>query len=238
MRARRIQREIEIIKKDRDDLAARGIYFWFNEDDISEMRLLINPPVPVAGASGATPTPYDGGFFLFEIKFPENFPMEPPKLTFNPKQNTARLHPNYYTCGKVCLSIINTWGDKQWASSVTMIALATTLGARMDENAITGEPGYENASEANKKRYNDYVEYGKYKEAIAVIVTRPPPLYAPFMDIIRANFARQYREYHKNRLEQLKEIKQLDGIPLYGRNVQCNYPAIIAKLEEAAAALA
>lgn len=231
MRARRIQREIELIKKESDDLASRGLYFWFNENDISEMRILINPIRKPAGTEGLS-SPYDGGFFLFEVNFPNDYPMEPPNLTFNPKQNTARLHPNYYQNGKVCLSIINTWAERAWASSVTMTVIAATLDSRMDENALTGEPGFEKASIVQKINYNESVEYCKYVEAIARILTGDLPLYAPFMDTIRANFMRQYSEYHCRRLEELRDLKTINCKPYGAANKQCDYPALIQKLED------
>lgn len=217
IRAKRIQREIELVKKEQENLNATGIYFWFNENDISEMRILINPH--------QSKSAYDGGFFIFEVDFPENFPMEPPKVTFNPKQNTVRFHPNYYQNGKVCLSIINTWGVKQWASSLTMVALANTLISRMDENAITGEPGFENTTDTIKKNYNNYVEYGKYTEAIIKIMNNNLPVYQPFMEIIRANFIKQYNKEH---LEKLKS--EFDGKPVgtknYGGIIIANYSKV------------
>ncbi|KAL0222411.1 hypothetical protein RCL1_002265 [Eukaryota sp. TZLM3-RCL] len=73
---------------------------------------------------------YEGGFFCGEITFPETYPLSPPKLKFT----TKILHPNVYTNGEVCMSILHNQPDpsgfetpeNQWtpASSVTSILLS------------------------------------------------------------------------------------------------------------------
>jgi len=42
------------------------------------------------------------------VKFPVNYPFSPPEIKFE----TRSLHPNIYTDGKVCLSILNSTQDE------------------------------------------------------------------------------------------------------------------------------
>ena len=50
---------------------------------------------------------YEGGFFKALLKFPRDFPNQPPTLTFT----TRILHPNVYPDGKVCISILHPPGE-------------------------------------------------------------------------------------------------------------------------------
>ncbi|CAH9114057.1 unnamed protein product [Cuscuta epithymum] len=59
---------------------------------------------------GPQGTPYHDGIFVFDAIFPPTYPDTPPMVHFQ----TAGLsmNPNLYACGKVCLSLLNTWtGD-------------------------------------------------------------------------------------------------------------------------------
>lgn len=57
---------------------------------------------------GPERTPYQGGIFKFEMKFPKEYPNKPPKLQFI----TPLFHPNIYTDGKVCISILHEGVDQ------------------------------------------------------------------------------------------------------------------------------
>ena len=55
---------------------------------------------------GPPDTLYENGVFPVKIKFPKSYPMEPPVVTV---QNI--IHPNIYTDGKVCISILHSGRD-------------------------------------------------------------------------------------------------------------------------------
>ncbi|KAJ3309946.1 hypothetical protein HDV04_005515 [Boothiomyces sp. JEL0838] len=59
------------------------------------------------GIIGPPDTIYQGGYFLATLKFPEDFPFNPPTFTFN----SDFFHPNVYTDGKLCISILHPPGD-------------------------------------------------------------------------------------------------------------------------------
>lgn len=56
---------------------------------------------------GPPDTPYQGGYFKAEVKFPLDYPYSPPRLRFM----TPILHPNVYPDGELCISILHPPGD-------------------------------------------------------------------------------------------------------------------------------
>lgn len=56
---------------------------------------------------GPPDTCYAGGLFSAELKFPQDYPLSPPTLTFTP----SVLHPNVYPNGEVCISILHSPGE-------------------------------------------------------------------------------------------------------------------------------
>ncbi|KAK3810828.1 MAG: ubiquitin-conjugating enzyme/RWD-like protein [Benniella sp.] len=56
---------------------------------------------------GPPDTPYEGGLFEATMKFPRDYPLNPPELRFR----TYVHHPNVYPDGKVCISILHPPGE-------------------------------------------------------------------------------------------------------------------------------
>ena len=191
--SRRVANEIRMLQRDRESLAARGIYFSVDEADMLRIDVLV---VPRAKADIDVPgleSPYTGGFFLFEVRLGADYPMGPPLLTFHPQQPHCRLHPNYYENGKVCLSVVNTWGASDWTPALSVLALIDTLEARFNERPLCFEPGRENAPLESLKAYNRSVAYGVLKWAVAPVVRgghARSSAYDSFAEAIRAEFER------------------------------------------------
>lgn len=165
---RRILKDIELLNKNKSELQKRGIYYHVNDTDITHLKVLV---IPRPKNEGTLYSPYTYGNFLFSIKFENDYPLSPPKVTFHPQQNFCRLHPNYYQNGKVCLSVINTWAGNDWTPSTSLLSLINILEERFNENAVCFEPGRENTSPASKHLYNIAVEYAKYYITILTIDT-------------------------------------------------------------------
>ncbi|SHO77767.1 Ubiquitin conjugating enzyme [Malassezia sympodialis ATCC 42132] len=56
---------------------------------------------------GPDDTPFEGGVFSARLSFPPTYPLEPPKMRFDP----PIFHPNVYPDGTVCISILHAAGD-------------------------------------------------------------------------------------------------------------------------------
>ena len=69
-----------------------------NEDDMFVWEALIQGPEG---------SPYEGGIFPADLRFPKDYPLNPPKMKFT----DALWHPNIYPNGDVCISILHPPGD-------------------------------------------------------------------------------------------------------------------------------
>jgi len=69
------------------------------EDDIFLWEVMIQGPED---------TPFEGGVLVAEMKFPKDYPLAPPTMKF---VSPEVFHPNVYTNGTVCISILHPPGD-------------------------------------------------------------------------------------------------------------------------------
>jgi len=58
---------------------------------------------------GPGDTSYEGGIFKAQLNFPQDYPFSPPKLKFI----SEIWHPNIYTDGNVCISILHPPGEDE-----------------------------------------------------------------------------------------------------------------------------
>ncbi|KAJ2779665.1 Ubiquitin-conjugating enzyme E2 7 [Coemansia javaensis] len=92
---------------------------------------------------GPTETYYEGGMFKAVMKFPANYPYEPPTLRFTSKV----WHPNVYEDGRVCISILHSpnedpmgyedvserWSPAQSVESI-LVSVIAMLSSPNDES--------------------------------------------------------------------------------------------------------
>ena len=124
---KRIKNDIKIIKE--SVLHENGIYVSFDDENLFKAKALIIGPY-------IKDSPYQGGFYLFDISFPNNYPLNPPKVKFMTLNNSVRFNPNLYKCGKVCLSILNTWSGPGWTSSQNLMSVLLSLQSLLHEYPI------------------------------------------------------------------------------------------------------
>ena len=61
---------------------------------------------------GPENSPYEDGIFFLDIKIPEDYPFQPPKVTFV----TKIYHPNINSNGIICIDILK----KNWSPILTI----------------------------------------------------------------------------------------------------------------------
>lgn len=80
------------------DLVSVGLV---DDSNVFEWEILI---------MGPDGTLYEGGFFKALLVFPSDFPNMPPTMTFT----SEMFHPNVYSDGKVCISILHPPGEDEF----------------------------------------------------------------------------------------------------------------------------
>ena len=101
-------------------LPSSGIFVRAFEGRIDLMKVLI---------VGPEKTPFYGNVFCFDVSLPSDFPLGPPLVHFI-SHVSERMHPNLYETGKVCLSLLGTWGgseSERWSTSSTLLQLFVSL---------------------------------------------------------------------------------------------------------------
>ncbi|KAI4293270.1 ubiquitin-conjugating enzyme E2 R [Pancytospora philotis] len=98
--AKRLLRELEILRKEesvgiRVELATNGD----GAEVLNEWNLYLDGP---------SEPPYEGHVLHAKITFPGRYPFQPPKFVFV----TKMFHPNIYSNGNVCISILHTDRDE------------------------------------------------------------------------------------------------------------------------------
>eukprot|EP01017_Pseudomicrothorax_dubius_P006891 TRINITY_DN12057_c0_g1_i1.p1 TRINITY_DN12057_c0_g1~~TRINITY_DN12057_c0_g1_i1.p1 ORF type:complete len:156 (+),score=20.06 TRINITY_DN12057_c0_g1_i1:122-589(+) len=103
----RIQREIQIIQEQ----ASQPFLIQIpNQQDLFHITAEINGPEA---------TPYEGGKFLLNIEYPEDYPFSPPKINIQ----TPIFHPNITKDGKICMTNLekaNKIPGVTWTPALTL----------------------------------------------------------------------------------------------------------------------
>ncbi|KAH6928736.1 hypothetical protein HPB50_018862 [Hyalomma asiaticum] len=146
---RRVRRDIADIVRD----PPPGIYIAPDENDITRIdALVVGPPG----------TPYQGGFLLFHLAFPPEYPIRPPEVRFlNADAGQAQLHPLFLQDGRVSVSILDTCrGLDEWSSAQSLCSLLVSI-----QSLLAEDPYYEqemfHGMYRNKETYRE--KANKYK---------------------------------------------------------------------------
>jgi len=141
------------------DLADSGLFWIQDEADLTHGWAV------VCGPDG---TPYYGGSFCFEVRFPDDYPFSPPVFTYLTNDGRTRFNPNLYKNGKVCLSLLNTWAGEQWSGVQSLSSILQSIQtAVLVEEPLRNEPGYSSMSvHADIPIYNRLVFHATLETAI------------------------------------------------------------------------
>jgi len=100
-----------------------GVAIELHDESLFEWKVYIEGP---AG------TDYAGGIFQLLMKFPQDYPMSPPTVTFL----SDFWHPNVYPDGKVCISILHPPGvdemsgelpEERWLPTQTVATILLSI---------------------------------------------------------------------------------------------------------------
>eukprot|EP01111_Echinosteliopsis_oligospora_P006853 TRINITY_DN2125_c0_g1_i1.p1 TRINITY_DN2125_c0_g1~~TRINITY_DN2125_c0_g1_i1.p1 ORF type:complete len:239 (+),score=56.64 TRINITY_DN2125_c0_g1_i1:79-795(+) len=137
-----------------------GIFVELNDDNLSEWKVYIEGPKD---------TFYEGGIFQMNMSFPQDYPMSPPKVVVV----SDFWHPNVYTDGKVCISILHPPGvdemsgelpEERWLPTQTvttiLLSIISLLSAPNTSSPANVDASVEwrNNQQAYKKRIQALVE--------------------------------------------------------------------------------
>lgn len=151
---KRLANDIVYLKK--NPLDDSGIFYQHDENNILKGYALI---------IGPKDTPYEGGYYFFEITYPYNYPHEPPVYKFLTNDGVTRFNPNLYKSGKVCLSILNTWHGEQWNGCQTISSTLLTICTILNEKPLLNEPGV-TEGHSSFKPYQISIEYKNFDYAM------------------------------------------------------------------------
>tara|TARA_Y100000591_G_scaffold307417_1_gene306779 strand:- start:763 stop:1485 length:723 start_codon:yes stop_codon:yes gene_type:complete len=181
---KRLQKDIiDII---RNPLTDNGIYY--SHDDTNMLK-------GYAVIFGPDDSIYRYGAYIFEFKFPTNYPYSPPKLIYMTNDGITRFHPNLYRNGKVCISILNTWKGEQWTSCQTIRSILLMLVTLLHNKPLLNEPGIKE-THSSFKPYNKIITYKNLEIAILRNVTNK----SKYNDIIQGLLI-----YHKKYIQENKD---------------------------------
>ncbi|XP_042491254.1 putative ubiquitin-conjugating enzyme E2 38 [Macadamia integrifolia] len=173
--AKKIQEEWKIMETGLPDT----IFVRVCEERMDLLRAVI------VGAAG---TPYHDGLFFFDVLFPSNYPNVPPLVHYH--SGGLRLNPNLYKCGKVCLSLLNTWtgnADQMWIpGKSTMLQVLVSIQALvLNTEPYFNEPGYEKsrgqaAGDMHSQQYSEEAFILSCRTML-YLLNRPPKNFEDFV---------------------------------------------------------
>lgn len=220
----RLLKDVKQIIK--NPLTENGIYYIHDDTDMLKGYALI---------VGPSDTPYFGGNYFFEFTYPPTYPHNPPSVKYCTNGSNIRFNPNLYKCGKVCISLLNTWKGEQWTSCQSISTVLLTLCTLLCENPLLNEPGV-GPNHTDMQKYNEIIEYANLDVAVCDILRKKEGVYLEFFQhfepFVKENFLKNY-----DKLVAFAEKKH--GIitspttfttSFYTMTVQVNYKKVLDKL--------
>lgn len=209
----------------RHPLTDNGIYYSHDENDMTKGYAMI---------VGPSDTPYFGGYYFFVFDYPTDYPFSPPKVTYMTNDGLTRFNPNLYNCGKVCVSILNTWNGDKWSSCQTINSILLTLCSLLNESPLENEPG-------QLKTSRDFIPYQKSIEfknidfaicdLINITKNKIPEPFQIFYPFMKQHFINNYDkllEYVKSKAKTNEPSTQ--KVSIYNMTTDIDYNNLETKL--------
>lgn len=206
----------------KNPLTENGIYYVHDDTNILTGYAMI---------VGPEDTPYFGGFYFFKFAYPTDYPHSPPKVTYCTNDGVTRFNPNLYKCGKVCVSLLNTWRGDQWTSCQTISTVLLTLCTLLSRDPLLNEPGISKSS-PELKGYTKTIEYKNIEFSIMEMYKKykdnPRDIFSvffPFMNEHLLKNADSIVEFLKKNINVDENIRT----SIYCMNISIKYKTLYTK---------
>jgi ubiquitin-protein ligase len=215
----------QIIK---NPLIEQGIYYVHDDSDMMKGYAMI---------VGPSDTPYFGGFYFFELDYPFNYPHSPPTVKYHTNGKNIRFNPNLYVCGKVCVSLLNTWVGEQWTSCQTISTVLLTLCTLLCKDPLLNEPGITN-THSDFNNYNNIIEYANLDIAVCDIILKKDYIHKPFFEYFNSYIKELFNKNYSLLLKFTEDKINNDNknyiifTSLYNMRIAINYHKINDKLKQ------
>ena len=222
-----LMREQKILEKN----PVEGTIMKFSYKDIRDSKFMI---------FGTKGTPHEGSFLMFKIKYGDNYPYKEPKVVIINQKH--RTHPNLYVSsvggGKVCVSILGTWGKNNWSAALKTRGVLVSIQSLLIDNPIKQEPGYSDIEESWKdspiagkrehykimKEYNIISSYYALKDTAFHVLLHGVLGFEEFQEEVIDYFKDNWRDY-QSQVEYFKPLHgQIFNKNCYNLSVKINYP--------------
>jgi len=218
---KRLTRERQRLEQDHKELEEFGIYTSFGDELHKSVALIIGPEG----------TPYEHGFYFFDVQIPDTYPMQPPHVDFKTGDGRVRFNPNLYVEGKVCLSILGTWSGPSWTTSCNLRTVLVSIQSLLNEHPIQNEPGHEKECGKDDKAYSEIIRYENVAVAVVRMLKETPEKFKVFRPAMRRIFLKHADKY----LETIEAYRSKDGSsarsPIWNFAVKYKPSDIKAELE-------
>lgn len=228
---KRLQKDIiEIIK---NPLTEHGIYYTHDDTDMLKGYAVI---------FGPSDSIYRYGAYMFQFKFPTNYPVSPPKLTYLTNDGNTRFHPNLYRNGKVCLSVLNTWRGEGWTSCQTIRTILLILVTLFHNKPLLNEPGIKE-THSSFLPYNKIITYRNIEHSILHILKVTPssrPIYMSWFMPFYKKYINENKDEIIKYIEELKNNEEYNGTfstSIYGLKCITNYKSLLTNFKKVVAKL-
>eukprot|EP01138_Halocafeteria_seosinensis_P006798 gb/GECG01006951.1/.p1 GENE.gb/GECG01006951.1/~~gb/GECG01006951.1/.p1 ORF type:complete len:335 (+),score=38.86 gb/GECG01006951.1/:1-1005(+) len=132
------------------------LYMYYNDDRTGYLMILSSPD----SCYGVMP-------FFVHFKLGEGqqaYPFFPPVAKYI-SVDSARVHPNLYADGKICLSILGTWQGPGWTAAFTLHTLAQNIEMIINEDyPLQCEPSFEDMKSEPVLNYNAFLRHLSVKQ--------------------------------------------------------------------------
>ena len=146
----------------------------------------------------------------------------------------ALINPNLYKCGKVCVSILNTWSGDKWSACQTINSILLTLCSLLNSTPFLNEPG-QHPNSRDYIAYNKSIEYCNINFVICDMINRDknkiPEQFKIFYPFLKEHFYKNYEQILAF-VDSKKDISEVLIVQMYSMQTLSDYNKLKTKLIE------